>query len=100
MQRGAWDYVAKMGSIDQIARRLVDAFQRAVTERSVPDPDARYVDENFARLADEYAGQWIAVGKGRFLAAAERYDDLELAVADSGVAAPKFWRMPPRWERP
>lgn len=95
MRAGAWDYVPKLGSIDQIAQRLVETFRRAALERPAADPDALYVEENFAKLADEHADQWIAVGAGRFLGSAGTYDELVRKVDAMPVNEPKFWRMPP-----
>jgi DNA-binding response OmpR family regulator len=95
MRAGAWDYIGKSRSIDQIAQRLVADFERAAEENPPVDRDAQYVRENFVRLANSHPNQWIAVGEGRFLATAPSYPELEQDVARIPVADPKFWRMPP-----
>jgi DNA-binding response OmpR family regulator len=94
MLAGASDYVPKDRPIEQIARRLVEGLARADAARGTMDVDAIYVDAHFAELADAYPGQWIAVGRGRFLGAAATCEDLTKAIKKVPADA-KFWRMPP-----
>jgi len=98
MRRGAWDYIGKLHSIDQITQQLTESIDRAYEKRpaNCADPDALYVDRNFRKLAERHPGRWIAVGDGRFLDAAETYEKLVSQVAQIPVPQPKFWRMPPR----
>ena len=77
-----------------IAQRLVAGLERTDATRGAVDLDAMYVDAHFAELANEYPGQWIAVGRGRFLGAAPTCEALAEAIKDTPAEA-KFWRMPP-----
>jgi len=95
MRAGASDYVAKVGTIEHIAQRILKGLERVAEARGEIDLDALFVDRHFDELAETYAGRWIAVGRGRLLSAADTYADLSAEVKTMAVSGSKFWRMPP-----
>ncbi|HEX7138888.1 MAG TPA: response regulator [Vicinamibacterales bacterium] len=95
MRAGASDYVAKVGTIEHVAQRLLKGLERVAEARGEIDLDALFVDRHFDEFAETYAGRWIAVGRGRLLSAADTYAELSKAVQEMAVSNSKFWRMPP-----
>jgi DNA-binding response OmpR family regulator len=93
MRAGAWDYIAKVRPIDELVQRLVDGFK--ALQPPPADPDALFVEENFATLHRDYAGDWIAVGNGVLLGTAKTHEQLLREIERIPVARPKIWRMPP-----
>lgn len=98
MRAGAWDYIPKGANMSALAQSLLASLAYAFEARfPVEDADAAFVGGTFDALAGRYPGQWVAIGGGKFLGAAETYAELEQEIAAMPGAPPKFWRMPPRW---
>lgn len=96
MRLGVWDYInaAHSRSGGDVYQRVAASIQEACTTRRVREgsPAARWVHKNYASLAKQHAGKWIAANGTGVVDSAAALDELAQRIAQTdGIL---FWRMP------
>ena len=96
MREGAWDFIPKTRGLATVADSIVASLDAAVNKLPPADADLQYINNNLDALCKKYGGLWIAVGSGRFIDAANTYQELRSQTEGMPIQL-RFWRLPANW---